>query len=145
MTDLSKYNWWQRQAHLRKRRSLYTTGDGRLARFMQEGIIRPAKAWSRHHEEVATGRELRACLRAGFQSWPGLYPVTFITADGEVVCPHCVIKDFKRCISDIRGNMHDRIVRLVCAADMDPSPGYECRDCGETMWEPDEFPTTETD
>ena len=90
---------------------------------------------------VSAALALRACIRAGFQSWPGLYPVTFITADSDVVCPHCVIQDFKRCISDIRNNMHDRIVGLVCAADMDPSPGYECRDCGETMWEPEEFPT----
>lgn len=131
-------NWWQKHQEWMTERGWVTTHLGHLQLYghlqLDGRPVRRAKAWSWHHGSITCGRDLRASLRAGFVSWPGCYPVMFLTNDCEWVCPHCVIKDYRRCIQDIRDRSFDRIVALTSTSDLDPDPMLVCRDCGLNPW-----------
>lgn len=118
-------NWWQKHLERMTARGWHTTHLGHL--WSGDRHLRPARSWSWHHRAITCGRDLRASLRAGFLSWPGCYRVVFFTLDGDLVCPHCVIKDFKRHVQDIRDRSFDRIVGMALEEEIEDDGC--CREC----------------
>ena len=86
-----------------------------------ESNIRPPLAHSWHHKTINTGRDLRACLRAGEYSWPGGYTCFFITSDGAVLSYDAVRENLANIIDSIRTGAGDgwRVVALECTANID--------------------------
>lgn len=64
----------------------------------ETGAIRPQHEW--HYSRISKARHVAATLRAGCVTWPGCYPLYFITCDGEAMCFDCVRKEFRRIVAD---------------------------------------------
>jgi hypothetical protein len=81
--------------------------------------------YSRHHRDIGTVADLKACLRSGEYAWPGGYACFFITADGGVLSFDSVREEFSQVVGAIReGNLRGgwRVVGLGCTADEDETP-----------------------
>ena len=63
-------------------------------------VIRPG--FSRTHETIQTGLQLRATLRAGEYAWPGGYQMALSTSDGETLCYSCGRAEFPQIARAIR-------------------------------------------
>jgi len=84
-------------------------------------IIR--RNYARHHREVKTGQDLRACLRAGPYCFPGGYEILFLCSDGACLCSKCVREELPNVTDSIRNNLSDgwRVVAVYTMAECDES------------------------
>lgn len=89
--------------------------------------------YSRHHRNITSGADMRACLRAGAYAWPGGYEVYGVTNDGAALCFDCIRAELRQVISAIRArdNSGWRVVAIGCTADSDGP--VDCDHCGKAM------------
>ena len=81
--------------------------SGDLCNTATGRTVRPAVAYCHHHRNITTGRELRATLRAGECTWPGNYPLYFITSDGAALSFEAVRAGLRCVLDSIRHHSHD--------------------------------------
>lgn len=141
-------NWWQKNLEFRRTHG-FAVLEGDLYKIdpclSNWKLVRPARAFSWHYYRIQTGRELRACLRAGACSWPGGYDVLFYTHEGDWICPTCVLANFKEMVDDLRTRYPNRIYGLASMADYDPDRAIVCERCGKGPWEEEELPPIENE
>jgi hypothetical protein len=107
--------------------------DGTLYDAQRNRDIRPGNAYAWHFRKIRTGRQLRACLRAGDHAWPGGYALYYLTSDGAALCPTCVRNELRSVTDSIRNKIDDgwRVTNLVSAAELvEPDT---CDHCSETI------------
>lgn len=70
--------------------------------------------YSRHHRDIKTVSDLKASLRAGGHTFPGGYPLYFITSDGESLSFEAARSEFRQIADSIRTRANDgwRVVAL---------------------------------
>lgn len=130
MTDITHADWYARHRERCDKLDRMVLSDGSL---YSDHEIRPGPSFSWHHRKIRTGRDLRACLRAGACAWPGGYEIFMVTADYELVCHACAFERLRTLIEDIRCKGPERVTDLVCTADMDPDNSLECVHCGRLL------------
>ena len=54
--------------------------------------------------QITNSKELREAVRQGNWAWPGAYPLSFLCADGEVLHPETVRKNYKRVLRAVKYN-----------------------------------------
>ncbi len=83
--------------------------DGDLVRESDCAVIR--KGYCRTHAVIHSGRrggaELRATLRAGSYTWPGGYPMYFVTSDGAALSFEAVRENLRSVLWSIRHKVSD--------------------------------------
>jgi len=62
-----------------------------------------------HFQEIKTPGQLAATLRAGSRTFPGYYPLYFVTLDGDAISFESVEANPGRYFSEIRDGYGDRI------------------------------------
>lgn len=86
--------------------------------------------YAKHQHDITCGLELRSSLRAGDFTFPGGYPVMYITDDGGILCPDCVRDNFQSVIWSIRNQCSDGW-RVWCTSISFESD--ECSHCSKTL------------
>lgn len=54
------------------------------------------KDYKKHFSQINTLAQFKATLREGPRTWPGFYPLYFITHDGAALCFDCGRKEFRQ-------------------------------------------------
>lgn len=67
--------------------------------------------FARHHSDVKSAADFKACLRAGAYAWPGGYPLYFVTSDGAAISFESARENAREIIAalnsgDKRGGWH---------------------------------------
>lgn len=98
-----------------------------------ETPLRPMDAYAFIHSRIKSGRDLRACLRAGDAAWPGGYGIFYLTSDGGALCPGCVRENFFGCVDSIRTRCNDgwRVIGTDCMANVDGP--VHCDHCSQEI------------
>jgi hypothetical protein len=80
--------------------------------------------YKRHHWEIKTVADLKACLRAGKYAWPGGYACYFITADGAVLSFEAVREELTQVMDAIKHNLRSgwKVIGMACTAEDDETP-----------------------
>lgn len=90
-----------------------------------------------HFREIHTPGQLAATLRAGASTFPGCYPLYFVTFDGEAVSFKAVAANPRRYFGELRDSYGDRIIgtdinfedeELYCADTSEKIPSAYFRD-----------------
>jgi hypothetical protein len=112
----------------------FASYDGTLS--MAYGIPGPSIVrtdYERHHAKIKTGRELRATLRAGDTTWPGMYPLYFVTDDGAALSFAAVRENLHQIIAAIRsGDIRGGWRVIACEVNYE-DPGLFCDHSGERI------------
>jgi hypothetical protein len=72
------------------------------------------RRYSWHHKEINSVAELKATLRAGPNTWPGCYPLYFITDDGCALSFESAQKQFRQIVWSIRNKCSDGWRIVAC-------------------------------
>jgi len=79
-----------------------------------------------------TTTQLKTVLRSGAYSWPGCYPLFFITSDGAALSFDSVRANFRAVIWSIRNKVNDGWRVVACEANWEDSSLY-CDHSGERI------------
>jgi hypothetical protein len=102
--------------------------DGTLNRVVKVdgglSLVEVRENYKRHHREIKTVADLKACLRAGKYAWPGGYACYFITSDGAVLSFEAVRREFAVVAYAVKAHHNSgwRVVGLGCTAEDDEAP-----------------------
>lgn len=105
--------------------------DGTLNRVVKvDGglqIVPVRDNYKRHHREIRSVADLKACLRAGKYAWPGGYACYFITSDGAVLSFEAVRQEFAVVAYAVKAHHNSgwRVVGLGCTAEDDEIPACD--------------------
>ena len=72
------------------------------------------KCYKYSHSNIETGAQLRATLRAGDVTWPGCYPLYFITSDGGALTFGTVRDNLRSVLDSIRTERGDGWRVVAC-------------------------------
>lgn len=78
--------------------------------------------YAHHHREITSVADLKATLRAGPVTWPGCYPLYFVTDDGAAISFATVREEFARIVGAMR-DPHDRSGWRVVGCDVNYEDG----------------------
>lgn len=94
------------------------------------GIVRAD--YARFHRDIANGRELASCLRAGPYAWPGGYAIAYLCDDGGTLCPTCVRDNYPLVLRAVREGLRDgwRVVGSFHSGELDEPENEFCAHCG---------------
>ena len=70
---------------------------------------------SHTHPTIKTGKDFRETIRAGAYTWPGGYPLFFITSDGAALSFESAKENAHRIIGSIRSRSRDGWRVVACA------------------------------
>jgi hypothetical protein len=76
--------------------------------------------------------QLKTILRSGAYSWPGCYPLFFITSDGAALSFDSVRANFRAVIWSMRNKVNDGWWVVACEANWEDSSLY-CDHSGERI------------
>ena len=62
------------------------------------------KDYCKHFARINSLSQVKATIRAGSVTWPGCYPLYFITSDGAALCFDCARKEFRQVAYDYLNN-----------------------------------------
>lgn len=86
----------------------------------------PLRKWYKHtHASIQTGAELRATLRAGAVTWPGCYPLYFITSDGGALSFDTVRANLRSVLDSIRTKCNDGWRVIACEVNYEDTELYD--------------------
>ena len=86
----------------------------------------PLRTRYRHtHSRIKTGAQLRATLRAGDVTWPGCYPLFFITSDGGALAFNTVRKNLRSVLDSIRTKCDDGWRVVACEVNYEDAELYD--------------------
>lgn len=107
-------------------------------RFAIDGWHTVRQDYRKHYGKIETGRQLRACLRAGKYSFPGQYPLYFVTSDGAALSFESVFNNLSSVIWSIRHNANDgwRVIGMDVSygsGDSEDPDNVYCDDTGRLI------------
>jgi len=76
--------------------------------------------------------QLKTALRSGAYSWPGCYPLYFITSDGAALSFDSVRSNFRAVIWSMRNKVNDGWRVVACEANWEDASLY-CDHSGERI------------
>ena len=88
----------------------------------QYAVIRPV--YSMHFRQIVSPLQLLATLRAGDSTWPGSYPLFFITSDGTALSFQSVRQELRSVLWSIRHNVSDGWKVVGCDVNYEDSDLY---------------------
>lgn len=111
--------------------------DGDLFRLDLPSCPTVRRRYSFHYQNIDRVDQFKSTLRAGAYTWPGGYPLYFITSDGAALSFKSARAEFKRIAYSIRHHLNDgwRVVgcdinyedpALVCAHSGEPIESTYC-------------------
>lgn len=77
------------------------------------------------HAAIKTGAHLRATLRAGDVTWPGCYPLFFITSDGGALAFDTVRDNLRSVLDSIRTKCDDGWRVVACEVNYEDTELYD--------------------
>lgn len=107
----------------------FVTDDGALVRYSDGKTIRPV--YARTFQRIRDSLELRATIRAGGYAWPGGYPITLITRDGDALCFDCARKEYYQLAYSLRHKLRDGWNVVGCDVVMEGD--VTCCHCNKTI------------
>lgn len=103
-----------------------TTFEGAL--YKDNKVLRPV--FNRGFSRIKNTQQLKSTLRAGQYTFPGCYPLYFITNDGCALSFEGVRKNLRECLSEIRNRDSARII--ACEVNYENASLY-CELTGERI------------
>lgn len=88
--------------------------------------------YRRTFHEINDTLQLRATLRAGPYAWPGVYPLYFVTDDGEALSFDSVRANYRQCASSIRNKISDGWRIVACEVNWEDAE-LTCSHSGEPI------------
>jgi len=88
--------------------------------------------YKRTHLLIKNVSDLKSTLRAGKYSWPGGYPLYFITEDGESLSFQAVRENFRNIINSIANNIDDGWKVISCDINYE-NTDLVCSDTGKLI------------
>ena len=90
--------------------------------------------YSKHHKNIEIVADLKATLRAGEYTFPGMYQLAFITSDGAILSFDAVKDEFYQCVYSIRNDINDgwKVTHCEIVYDDDDTPLY-CEHTGKQL------------
>lgn len=79
----------------------------------------------RTHSRISTGAQLRATLRAGASTWPGGYPLYFVTSDGGALAFDTVRDNLSSVLDAIRTKSSDGWRVVACEVNYEDAELYD--------------------
>lgn len=83
------------------------------------------KCYKRTHCRIKTGAQLRATLRAGAFTWPGGYPLYFVTSDGGALAFDSVRDNLRSVLDSIRTECNDGWRVVACKVNYEDEYLYD--------------------
>lgn len=83
------------------------------------------KHYKRTHSRISTGAQLRATLRAGAFTWPGGYPLYFVTSDGGALAFDSVRDNLRSVLDSIRTKWDDGWRVVACEVNYEDTELYD--------------------
>lgn len=83
------------------------------------------KRYKYTHARITTGAQLRATLRAGASTWPGAYPLYFITSDGGALSFDTVRDNLRSVLDSIRTKSSDGWRVVACEVNYEDAELYD--------------------
>lgn len=83
------------------------------------------KCYKRTYSRIKTGAQLRATLRAGSLTWPGFYPLFFITSDGGALAFDTVRDNLRGVLDSIRTKCDDGWRVVACEVNYEDTELYD--------------------
>ena len=77
------------------------------------------------HQSISSGRKLRNTLRAGGHTWPGFYPLYFITSDGGALSFETVRGNLRSVLDSIRTKCDDGWRVVACEVNWEDDDLYD--------------------
>jgi hypothetical protein len=81
--------------------------------------------YQRTHREIKTGMQLRATLRAGEHTFPGCYPMYFITSDGAALSFDTVRQNLRSVLDSVRHGSRDGWRVVACDVNYEDGDLYD--------------------
>lgn len=106
--------------------TLLSSGD--LVTAYPQPLLTIRKRYAYHFARIDTTLELRATIRAGAYTWPGGYPLFFLTSDSAALCFDCVQKEYRQISESIRHYYSDGWRVEACAVNWESADLY-CEHC----------------
>jgi hypothetical protein len=85
-----------------------------------------------HFALFMTTHQLKTVLRSGAYSWPGCYPLYFITSDGAALSFDSVRANFRAVLWSMRNKVNDGWRVVACEANWEDASLY-CDHSGERI------------
>lgn len=83
------------------------------------------EGYMRTHSRISTGAQLRATLRAGASTWPGGYPLYFVTSDGGALAFDTVRDNLSSVLDAIRTKSSDGWRVVACEVNYEDAELYD--------------------
>lgn len=80
--------------------------------------------YAHHFAHITSGAQLRATLRAGEVTWPGCYPLFFITSDGAALSFDSVRENLRSVLDSIRTRSNDGWRVVACDVNYEDAQLY---------------------
>ena len=107
--------------------------DGALHDTRRDWSAQPLRpVYRRTFARIDTAAQLKATLRAGEFSWPGGYPLYFITDDGAALSFDAVRENFRAVLDSIRRDWSDGWRVVACAVNWE-EPDLICEHSGQPI------------
>lgn len=88
--------------------------------------------YSRHHREINSVADLKATLRASAVTFPGCYPLYFVTSNGCALSFETVLKEFRLVADSIRTESNDGWRVIGCDVNYEDGELY-CEHSGKKI------------
>lgn len=91
------------------------------------------RLYSYTFRDITNVMQLKATMRNGPYTWPGVYPLALYTADGGTLCFDCVKQEFKQTVWSLRNNCDDGWLVVACDIEHGDEEGVLCDHCNEAI------------
>lgn len=96
----------------------------------KQGVLR--ENYCTTHAIIRSVADLKATLRAGKYSWPGCYPLYFVTSDGAALSFEAVEQEFRNVADSVRHRLDDGWRVTGCCINWDDND-LVCEHTGEKI------------
>ena len=97
--------------------------DTRKDNWSGKAPLRPRWQW--HFARIENANQLKATLRAGAYSWPGGYPLFFITSDGGALSFETVASELASVLDSIKTDCNDGWRVVACEINWEDTELYD--------------------
>jgi hypothetical protein len=88
---------------------------------------------SYHFATIDSLKKVKSTLRAGQHSWPGGYPLFFITECGSSLCFDCVRKEFRQVVYEYLSDFSAGWKVVACSINYEDSD-LRCDECSDNIY-----------
>lgn len=98
----------------------------------EEWHLKPIRAnYRKTYSQIKNVNQLKSTLRNGSYTWPGGYPLFFVTSDGEALHFDCVLDNFRSVVDSVRNSIHDGWQVIGCEVNYESE--LYCDHCSEQI------------